>query len=1243
MRLKSICEKMEIIRIFSVLIVFIFCLITLLKQSTIVANASATYCWPVETKYKITCGMYYSKGGLHGATDFGVGVGTPVFATASGKVITAKDNGCQGSHNSGEKPACPKGSSCGAVKDTGETHGSYGNWIVIDHGNNVYSWYCHLQTGSFKVKVGSKVEQGQQIANSGAAGNTYGAHLHFEMRMNGNSYNSNRVDPQKYLTKVNVKPSKIENSSAQTYPAGQQTISDGDYHIVSALGNDRVMAVSADSKNSQANVLLWTSINAAQSVFHVKYLNNGYYEIWNTNSGMSLDVAVGADTDALNLWQYNRNSTDAQKWVIEDCGDGTYFNIISKCNSKCIDVSGGLNEPGRNIQVYNKNGTAAQKWKFVAWNDKSSNQAQSISDGDYHIVSALDNAKALTVSGNSIENSANVHLWGAANSADTVFHVKYLNDGYYEITYTKSNKVLDTKGAKSARGTNLQQYARLSNDAQKWIIRDCGDHKYFNIISKCNGLYVDVKDSKTDNGTNIQLWLGNGGNAQKWKFVAWGADVGQTISDGDYHIVSAVNNNMVMTVGGPTKNDGENIQLWNAPNTANQVFHVHYLNNGYYEITSNYSGKSIDVAGAKNIKGTNLQQFSLNGNDAQKWIIRDCGDHKYFNIISKCNGLYVDVKDSKTDNGTNIQLWLGNGGNAQKWKFVAWGADVGQTVSDGDYHIVSAVNNNMVMTVGGPTKNDGENIQLWNAPNTANQVFHVHYLNNGYYEITSNYSGKSIDVAGAKNVKGTNLQQCALNGNDAQKWIIRPTSDGRYFNIISKCNGLSVDVVDGKSENGTNIRMWLGNTANAQKWRFVAWGADVGRTISDGDYHIVSQIGKDYSRAMTIKDNSVDSGANVQLWKDANSPNTVFHVKYIGNGYYEITSIKSGKCLDVYDDRSANKTNLIQHVSNGNDNQRWIIKPSGDGEYFNIISKSSGLYVDVAGAGAEDGTNIWMYLGNGGGAQKWKFIPWVPSYPIDLNRLLDNEEHWELAECGTVDIYINGKLDSDDVSDYYKEWPVGTKYEVRDIKTNSGYRYVGVHNGNSTGTVGNSKVDLRLAYTTAPNVIDLNCLLDDKEYSSLGDCGTVDIYINGKLDADDVADYYKEWPKGTTYEIRDIKTASSYKYTGIRNGETTGVVDGKNIDLRLIYIKKDPPSDPGPGTEKPGDNQPGEEQAHKPGDVNHDGQVKLNDAILLRRYTAGWDVEIDMVAADVNGDGSVKLNDSILLRRYVAGWDVVLK
>lgn len=59
-----------------------------------------------------------------------------------------------------------------------------------------------------------------------------------------------------------------------------------------------------------------------------------------------------------------------------------------------------------------------------------------------------------------------------------------------------------------------------------------------------------------------------------------------------------------------------------------------------------------------------------------------------------------------------------------------------------------------------------------------------------------------------------------------------------------------------------------------------------------------------------------------------------------------------------------------------------------------------------------------------------------------------------------------------------------------------------------------------------------------------------------------------------------------------------------------------------------------------PGDIDGDKKVNTKDAILLFRYVAGWDVEVQANAVDVNGDGTVNTKDAILLFRYVAGWDV---
>ena len=65
---------------------------------------------------------------------------------------------------------------------------SYGNYVMIDHGNGMVTLYAHCS--SICVTVGQEVKQGEVIGYVGTTGNSTGNHLHFEVWQNGERTNA---------------------------------------------------------------------------------------------------------------------------------------------------------------------------------------------------------------------------------------------------------------------------------------------------------------------------------------------------------------------------------------------------------------------------------------------------------------------------------------------------------------------------------------------------------------------------------------------------------------------------------------------------------------------------------------------------------------------------------------------------------------------------------------------------------------------------------------------------------------------------------------------------------------------------------------------------------------------------------------------------------------------------------------------------------------------------------------------
>ena len=122
-----------------------------------IAAEKAPFDIPVKANFRFTSGFGPRWGRLHAGTDFAGPIGTPIYATADGRVVHA-------------------GWSSG-----------YGRLIKIQHDFGIETRYAHLS--AMNVTVGQRVSRGERIGDMGNSGRSTGPHLHYEVRVGGEPVN----------------------------------------------------------------------------------------------------------------------------------------------------------------------------------------------------------------------------------------------------------------------------------------------------------------------------------------------------------------------------------------------------------------------------------------------------------------------------------------------------------------------------------------------------------------------------------------------------------------------------------------------------------------------------------------------------------------------------------------------------------------------------------------------------------------------------------------------------------------------------------------------------------------------------------------------------------------------------------------------------------------------------------------------------------------------------------------------
>lgn len=127
------------------------------------SNSSGLFIHPLKGVGRVSSTYGSRWGTFHKGIDYAASAGTPVYASAAGKVIYS-----------------------------GYNSGGYGKLVIIEHSNGYQTYYAH--NSKLYVNVGETVSQGERIAGVGTTGDSTGNHLHFEIRRNGTP-----INPANYL------------------------------------------------------------------------------------------------------------------------------------------------------------------------------------------------------------------------------------------------------------------------------------------------------------------------------------------------------------------------------------------------------------------------------------------------------------------------------------------------------------------------------------------------------------------------------------------------------------------------------------------------------------------------------------------------------------------------------------------------------------------------------------------------------------------------------------------------------------------------------------------------------------------------------------------------------------------------------------------------------------------------------------------------------------------------------------
>lgn len=300
-----------------------------------------------------------------------------------------------------------------------------------------------------------------------------------------------------------------------------------------------------------------------------------------------------------------------------------------------------------------------------------------LTEGAVYMIQNENSGLYMEVKDANAENTANVQQWGAESSAaHNTWRVLSAGNDYYYLYSQLGDKVtylLDIDMGKSDNGTNIQIYTDTKADAQQFKFVRNNDGTYY-ILTKSSGdkSCVAVSSASTSSGANIIQWEYKAGDkSQKW-ILTQVEDTGCIMDTNSIYMFKNLNSGLYMEAEGGKASDNTNVQQWGADGiSAHNSWTLKSFGGGYYYVISQLAdGKTyyLNISGGTKENGGNAEILTNNKTSSHlfKFVKNPDGSYYILTRASKDAGALETAGGSK-GSGANVQQWEVNGESCQKW------------------------------------------------------------------------------------------------------------------------------------------------------------------------------------------------------------------------------------------------------------------------------------------------------------------------------------------------------------------------------------------------------------------------------------------------------------------------------------------------------------------------------------------------------------------------------------------------